>query len=207
VFNEKTLPGEYTNYAEVKAVGRHPSFNPFYGSFANSDIASTTVTVVASEAPVDENSDQIGDIEGEIVSEETALEDVNIGGSLEDLILPFATPLTAQQPSSEPQNEPVAVVSDPEDDEDILVIGVAQGPHIDGLGGILDIAYANAEVYSSGVSIAVASEHGAQTASVFGVLHDRPTLSLSWIILLLLLGSAPFVINKAITLRRDMQIS
>lgn len=47
-YNASTSPGVYTNYAEVRAIGRHPSLNPFYGYFANSNIATSTITIYAS---------------------------------------------------------------------------------------------------------------------------------------------------------------
>ncbi len=47
-YNASTSPGVYTNYAEVRAIGRHPSLNPFYGYFANSNVASSTITIYAS---------------------------------------------------------------------------------------------------------------------------------------------------------------
>lgn len=44
-FNASTTDGVYTNYAQVKALGRHPSLNPFYGWFADSNIATSSITI------------------------------------------------------------------------------------------------------------------------------------------------------------------
>lgn len=49
IFNEDALPGFYTNYAQVKAIDRNPSINPFYGDLANSLIASSTIEIEGSE--------------------------------------------------------------------------------------------------------------------------------------------------------------
>ncbi len=50
-FNASTTPGTYTNYARVKAVGRHPSLDPFYGWFANSPVASSTIEIMEDKTP------------------------------------------------------------------------------------------------------------------------------------------------------------
>lgn len=50
VLNASTSPGIYTNYAQVKAIGRHPSLNPFYGWFANSEVASSSFKVIGEES-------------------------------------------------------------------------------------------------------------------------------------------------------------
>ncbi len=49
VFKTETPPGEYTNYAEVRSIGGNPSLNPFYGWFANSNIATSSVTIRVSD--------------------------------------------------------------------------------------------------------------------------------------------------------------
>ncbi|MEK7514413.1 MAG: hypothetical protein AAB587_01150 [Patescibacteria group bacterium] len=46
IFNGKTPPGVYTNEAQVKAIGRHPSLTAFYGYVANSNIATSSVTII-----------------------------------------------------------------------------------------------------------------------------------------------------------------
>ncbi len=46
IFNKKTTSGKYSNFAKITAIGRHPSTNPFYGYFANSNTASSTVTII-----------------------------------------------------------------------------------------------------------------------------------------------------------------
>ncbi len=46
-FNASTTDGGYINFAEIKAIGRNPSLNPFYGTFAYSNQASSTVTVLS----------------------------------------------------------------------------------------------------------------------------------------------------------------
>ncbi|MEW5907984.1 MAG: hypothetical protein AB1643_02290 [Patescibacteria group bacterium] len=46
VLNASTSPGIYTNYAQIKAIGRHPSLNPFYGWFADSEVASSSFKVI-----------------------------------------------------------------------------------------------------------------------------------------------------------------
>jgi hypothetical protein len=46
-FNKDTPPGKYTNYARVRAVGRHPSLNPFYGNFADTETVTSVVKVLA----------------------------------------------------------------------------------------------------------------------------------------------------------------
>ncbi len=45
-YNGATEPGTYVNDAQVKAIGRHPSLNPFYGSVADSSVASSAVQIV-----------------------------------------------------------------------------------------------------------------------------------------------------------------
>ncbi len=45
-FASTTVPDIYTNYAQVRAIGRSPSLNPFLGSFAVSPIASSTLAVL-----------------------------------------------------------------------------------------------------------------------------------------------------------------
>jgi hypothetical protein len=47
LFNASTTDGGYINTAQVKAVGRNPSLNPFYGHFVNSNATSSTVTVLS----------------------------------------------------------------------------------------------------------------------------------------------------------------
>ena len=44
-FNASTTDGIYTNYAQVKALGRHPSLDPFYGWFADSNVASSSISI------------------------------------------------------------------------------------------------------------------------------------------------------------------
>lgn len=51
LFATSTHPGLYTGQAQVQAISRNPSTNPFYGWFADSPIASTTLVVDASVIP------------------------------------------------------------------------------------------------------------------------------------------------------------
>ncbi|MCI0533524.1 DUF11 domain-containing protein, partial [bacterium] len=54
LFGENTAPGIYTNYAEVKAIGRHPQIEPsFVGIIANSETATSSVEIIheARETP------------------------------------------------------------------------------------------------------------------------------------------------------------
>ena len=51
-FNDKTKGGVYSNVARVEAIGRHPSMNPFYGDFAYSNVASSSVTILGKVAEV-----------------------------------------------------------------------------------------------------------------------------------------------------------
>lgn len=46
LFSSSTAPGLYTNYAQVHAISRNPSLNPFYGYYYNSDVATSTVLVI-----------------------------------------------------------------------------------------------------------------------------------------------------------------
>ncbi|MEK7180070.1 MAG: hypothetical protein AAB706_01220 [Patescibacteria group bacterium] len=46
IFSGKTPPGVYTNEAQVKAVGRHPSLTAFYGYVADSNIATSSITII-----------------------------------------------------------------------------------------------------------------------------------------------------------------
>ncbi|MEK7526842.1 MAG: hypothetical protein AAB537_00275 [Patescibacteria group bacterium] len=50
-FNASTTDGVYTNYAQVKALGRHPSLNPFYGWFADSNVATSSITIANPKPP------------------------------------------------------------------------------------------------------------------------------------------------------------
>ncbi len=45
-FATSTKPGKYTNKAQVKAITRHPSVNPFYGAFGHSPTVSTSIIIV-----------------------------------------------------------------------------------------------------------------------------------------------------------------
>jgi len=45
-FSASTTPGGYINYAQVHAVGRNESLDPFYGWFADSPVASSTITIL-----------------------------------------------------------------------------------------------------------------------------------------------------------------
>ena len=51
LFNASTTDGIYTNFAQVKAIGRHPSLNPFYGWFADSNIATSSITIANPKPP------------------------------------------------------------------------------------------------------------------------------------------------------------
>ncbi|OHA19440.1 MAG: hypothetical protein A2836_03865 [Candidatus Taylorbacteria bacterium RIFCSPHIGHO2_01_FULL_45_63] len=46
-FNPDAPPGRYTNFAQVKAVGRSPILNPFYGNNADSNIATSSIIILA----------------------------------------------------------------------------------------------------------------------------------------------------------------
>ena len=46
IFSADTPGGVYTNYAQVKATGRHPSLVPFYGYIADSNIATSSNTII-----------------------------------------------------------------------------------------------------------------------------------------------------------------
>ena len=48
-YGADTPEGVYVNTARVESVGRHPSLNPFYGHFVNSNNAVSRVFVAASE--------------------------------------------------------------------------------------------------------------------------------------------------------------
>jgi hypothetical protein len=50
-FATSTRGGEYVNYSQVQSIGRNPSLNPFYGYFADSAVASTSVSVVVPLVP------------------------------------------------------------------------------------------------------------------------------------------------------------
>lgn len=45
-YNHSAQPGIYMNYAEVEAIGGHPSVNPFYGYYANSNVAESGIAMI-----------------------------------------------------------------------------------------------------------------------------------------------------------------
>jgi hypothetical protein len=59
-FSEATKPGTYTNSAQVKAIGRHTSLNPFYGSVADSEVAMSAVQMGPSTSSGQATTTQTG---------------------------------------------------------------------------------------------------------------------------------------------------
>ena len=45
-FTASTTPGGYTNTAQVHAIGRNASLDPFYGWFADSEVTTSTITIL-----------------------------------------------------------------------------------------------------------------------------------------------------------------
>lgn len=70
VFGASTTPGVYTNYASLHTVGRHESLDPFLGHFVDSNIASTSVTILY--RPPEETPAVGGDGDGGAGGEEVA---------------------------------------------------------------------------------------------------------------------------------------
>jgi len=84
-FDEHTVPGTYTNYAQVKSIGRHESLDPFYGWFANSAVETSSIVIAPRE---EENTDGNSGSEGTDGTEdgdgEEGDESDGVGGSAAD---------------------------------------------------------------------------------------------------------------------------
>jgi hypothetical protein len=57
-FGALSAAGTYSNSAQVKAITRHPSLNPFYGWYGHSNVATTTLVITAAE-PTEKKADYL----------------------------------------------------------------------------------------------------------------------------------------------------
>lgn len=68
-FNASTTPGIYINYAQIEAIGRNPTLDPFYGWFADSNVATSSVEVIVDVDARVEQSGGGSDISGGIIND------------------------------------------------------------------------------------------------------------------------------------------
>ena len=186
-FSDETVPGIYTNYAEVRAVGRHPSFNPFYGYWANSSVASTELEVVGEEGYAeqevseDENQDE--------VAVPVLPVDPEIGGSLEDLVLPFGEEAAIEDMAI--RETIIAIPGEIIRDNGIL-LAMQNGDGVGGVGGAIPATALTLDTSENSGTVIAKQMHG-QAASAFMSFTQGMSNSWWWLWLIIMLGSAPVV--------------
>lgn len=228
-FDEFTRSGVYTNYAIVKSIGRHPSLDPMYGVFIDSNLAKSGVVIkntISESIPfISTSEEDDGDVSGE-GSVNTVGDTVITTGALEDEEEVEETASEALEEVSIPDVVPDVVLPD-------ILVPVYKGNTVgddegdDGVAGVI----AGLGGGSQGGRLAGLTSEGTQTAGYYtkrdyhvpmmiNPLHIEPFTSsqsgssytgftglwresMTWMFIVLILSFSMVIVTSMYSWRRD----